>query len=112
MDSQWDPEEKWDLDLTNILPYTDFFLPNESELLAMAGTEDLDKALHFFSKFNSCLVVKRGTRGALLLQRPGEKINVEGAWVPEVEDTVGWGDSVNAVIITAFLKNNELQTCL
>ncbi|HLR90044.1 MAG TPA: carbohydrate kinase family protein [Balneolaceae bacterium] len=112
MDSQWDPEEKWDLDLTNILPYTDFFLPNESELLAMAGTEDLDKALHFFSKFNSCLVVKRGTRGALLLQRPGEKLTVEGLRVPEVVDTVGAGDSFNAGFINAFLKNKDLQTCL
>lgn len=111
MDTQWDPEEKWDLDLENILPHTDFFLPNESELLALADTEDLDEALHFFSKFNSCLVVKRGTRGALL-QKLGQKLTVEGLRVPEVADTVGAGDSFNAGFINAFLKNKDLQTCL
>lgn len=111
MDSQWDPEEKWDLDLENILPYTDFFLPNESELFALAGTTDLNRALSAFSKYKTCIVVKRGVNGAVL-QKGGEKISVGGLRVEHVADTVGAGDSFNAGFIHAFLKGKELKTCL
>lgn len=111
MDTQWDPEEKWDLDLENILPYTDFFLPNESEILALTGTTDVDDALSRLSEYKTCIVVKRGVQGAIL-QKDGEKLSVQGLVVKNVADTVGAGDSFNAGFIHAFLKGKELKTCL
>ncbi|MEX0995027.1 MAG: carbohydrate kinase family protein, partial [Balneolaceae bacterium] len=38
MDTQWDPDEKWELHLEKLLPELDFFLPNEQELLLMTAT--------------------------------------------------------------------------
>ena len=35
LDTQWDPQEKWDLDLQNILPFVDVFFPNQADLLAL-----------------------------------------------------------------------------
>jgi len=32
LDTQWDPLEKWDLDLAKILPHIDVFMPNAAEL--------------------------------------------------------------------------------
>ena len=32
LDTQWDPEEKWDLDYKTILPMLTVFMPNETEL--------------------------------------------------------------------------------
>lgn len=111
MDTQWDPEEKWDLDLGSILPYTDFFLPNEGELYALTGTTDLDRALSAFSKYNTCIVAKRGAHGAVL-QSGDEKLSIDGLYVEDVADTVGAGDSFNAGFIHAFLKGKDLKTCL
>lgn len=111
MDTQWDPEEKWDLDLKNILPYTDFFLPNESEILALTGTSDVDEALSRFTDYKTCIVIKRGVQGATL-QLNGEKHSVQGLYVENVADTVGAGDSFNAGFIHAFLEGKELTTCL
>src|SRR5690625_1190953 len=111
MDTQWDPEVKWDLDLEKILPHTDFFLHNESELLALTGTTEPGNALSEFSKYNTCVVVKRGIHGAML-QKGEEKLSIDGLYVDNVADTVGAGDSFNAGFINAFLKNKDLQTCL
>src|SRR5699024_9296432 len=33
LDTQWDPEEQWDLDFERLLSRIDFFLPNEDEFL-------------------------------------------------------------------------------
>lgn len=41
----WDPAEKWDIDLGDLLQYVDVFIPNIAELKAMAGTSDFDIAI-------------------------------------------------------------------
>ena len=38
LDTQWDPEEKWDLPLEELLPYVDLFLPNMQEFKFLSGS--------------------------------------------------------------------------
>src|SRR5262249_38213291 len=45
LDTNYDPAERWDGGLREALRYVDVFMPNQAELLAIAGTADLDTAL-------------------------------------------------------------------
>jgi sugar/nucleoside kinase (ribokinase family) len=111
LDLQWDPIEKWDLDLQKILPHTDFFMPNETELLLITKTDTLSGALHKLDEFSSTIVVKRGTNGALLMQN-GETIESPAYKVPGFVDAVGAGDSFNAGFIHAHLSGADLKESL
>lgn len=111
MDTQWDPEEKWDLNLENLLPHLDFFLPNEAELLNLTGAVDVTEALDTLSHHKTCIVVKRGANGALM-QYQNKKYTVDALHVPTLVDSVGAGDSFNAGFIHAFLLDKDFENCL
>lgn len=111
LDSQWDPEEKWDIDLEELLPVLDFFLPNEQELLHLTGTATVDEALQKLSKHDTTVVVKRSEKGAVI-QHQGERTSIPGFKVTEFVDAVGAGDSFNAGFIHAFLNGRSMQECL
>ena len=64
LDTNWDPDQTWDGGLWETLRHTDYFLPNENELLRISGERDVEKALSALG----CTVpfVKTGrVRGAL-----------------------------------------------
>lgn len=111
MDTQWDPEEKWDLDLEIILPNLDFFLPNEEEFIRLAGKPDLETALHSLSNHKTCFVIKRGKKGALMFHQ-SKKTSIPSIQISNIVDTIGAGDNFNAGFIHAYLKGNDLKTCL
>lgn len=111
MDTQWDPEEKWDLDLDKILPNLDFFLPNEEEFIRLTGQPDLENALQSLAHHNTCFVIKRGKKGALMLYN-SERVSISSLQVSSIVDTIGAGDNFNAGFIHAYLNGKELKTCL
>ncbi|MEX0769452.1 MAG: carbohydrate kinase family protein [Balneolaceae bacterium] len=111
MDVQWDPEDKWDLDLPELLPVLDFFLPNEQELMNLTSTSTVEEALEELSGFDTCIVVKQGTKGALL-QKHDQTLSVPAYKVPDFVDAVGAGDSFNAGFIYEYLNGKELEQCL
>jgi len=111
MDTQWDPEEKWDIDLKKLLPVLDFFLPNEQELLQLTAAPDIDVALNKISEYKTCIVVKRGTKGALM-QKDGAKVSVPAFNVPDFIDAIGAGDSFNAGFIHEYLNGKDLNQCM
>jgi sugar/nucleoside kinase (ribokinase family) len=111
MDTQWDPEEKWELNLNELLPVLDFFLPNEGELLHLTGTSDIQDALGKLSGFDTTIVVKRGENGAIMQKNNGQR-SVSAYKIPGFIDAVGAGDSFNAGFIHAFLNGNDLDECL
>lgn len=49
LDTNWDPTERWNGDLEEILLCTDVFLPNAAEALRISGKDTIDKAADFFS---------------------------------------------------------------
>jgi sugar/nucleoside kinase (ribokinase family) len=112
LDTQWDPSEEWDFDYRNILPYVDVFLPNEAEMLAIAGADNLTDAIKKLSPFGKNLVIKRGSRGALMWSEKGEEVEMPAFLNTEVVDTIGAGDSFNAGFIHMFVKGESTEKCL
>ena len=63
---QWDPVEKWEVDLQELLPYVDVFLPNMSEFLALTSSKTIEAGISEIMQFAPKLtvVVKDGANGA------------------------------------------------
>jgi sugar/nucleoside kinase (ribokinase family) len=106
LDTNWDPTERW-TGVTELLANVDVFLPNTSELLAVTGQDDVEKAAAQLVSAGTTVVLKDGARGAR-------------AWWPEgacaapslpvdVVDTTGAGDSFNAGFLAARLSGAPME---
>lgn len=102
LDTNDDPDDKWGGILNEVLPLADVLLPNESELLRIAGASTLDQALDTLAPRVPLIVVKCGARGAVV-QHHGTRIHVPPVVVIPV-DTIGAGDSFNAGFLSAWLR--------
>ncbi len=110
-DPQWDPDERWDLDIRNFLPLVDVFLPNREELLHLTGAATLDDAISRVAGYARMVVVKMGDRGAGMWSG-GRMIHQPVFENPGVVDTIGAGDSFNAGFISGFIRNAPPEECL
>lgn len=110
LDVNDDPEDRWDSDLWDVLPYVDIFFLNERELSKLTGEADLDSAVERVSAAVPLLVVKLGANGAVLSQK-GRKLRRPAAAVTVV-DPVGAGDSFDAGFIHQFVHGADLERCL
>lgn len=112
MDTQWDPTEKWDFDYRKILPEVDVFMPNETELRAIVGTDDFDEAVRSILPYlRQAAVIKCGSRGSVLVLKDGTVSRMEPFLNKSVVDTVGAGDSFNAGFIYGYVNGLELPAC-
>ena len=110
LDTNWDPEEKWDGGIGEILKYVDVFLPNEQEILSISGKKTIDEALKQVNKFVPLIAVKCGQWGAYSFQK-GIVTRAEGI-AKNVVDTVGAGDNFNAGFVYAYLSGYGIGDCL
>ena len=111
MDVQWDPSEQWDFDWKRILPLVDIFMPNETEIQCLTGTDSVEKALKVLEGSLNVAIVKMGTQGSLLI-RPGAPAHLLPAMLNDaVVDAIGAGDSFNSGFIASFVKGNDLEYC-
>jgi len=109
-DMQWDPQEEWDLDFEEILPYVDVFLPNEKELMFLSGKDNLKAAINSIKEHTDILVIKRGNQGSMVCYR--DEILDRPAFINQnVVDAIGAGDSFNAGFIHKFIKGNPIPEC-
>jgi sugar/nucleoside kinase (ribokinase family) len=107
-DVGYDPNERWDRDLiAPLLAYTDYFLPSETEIAHIFGTDDPAELAHALPAKRGLVAVKRGKDGASLLEPDGKLIHAAPFRVTPV-DTTGAGDSFNAGFIYASLAGLEL----
>lgn len=111
MDTQWDPEEEWDIDIKKILPVLDFFLPNEDELIALTESSSLQEALDKISGFETTVVVKQGEKGATMF-RNGKTRSIPAYKITDYVDAIGAGDSFDAGFISSYLKGKSLDESL
>ena len=109
-DPQWDPNEKWDVDLKALLPYVDVFLPNIEEIKFMTGTQSRDEALESVADFANIVIVKDGENGSFLWSE-NEQINQSIFTNPNIVDTIGAGDSFNSGFISKFIEKQPLKKC-
>jgi len=110
LDTNWDPEEKWDSGLWELFPYLDIFMPNENEALNISGEKSVDRAGEKLQNYVPIVVIKMGERGAKAFSK-GKKYQAEALKV-KVVDTVGAGDSFNGGFVWGFLRGKSIAECL
>lgn len=111
LDPQWDPKEKWDIDLKALLPYVDVFLPNETEIRKLTGALTIDEAINKIKPYCNIVVVKNGTKGAVMWDKAN--ITTKAPYLNNnVVDAIGAGDSFNAGFISKFIKKQKPDDCL
>jgi len=109
LDTNYDPNETWDLGHDNPLRETDIFFPNENEVKELSRQPDVESAMKTLS-YIPTLAVKQGKAGSIARQ------NNEWKTVPamkvKVKDTVGAGDSFEAGFLYGYLSGFGLEKTL
>lgn len=109
VDTNYDPAEEW-AGLDELWPHVDLFLPNETELLGIAGATDLDTALDYMAARVPLVAVKLGAEGALA--RRGTEITRGEPIAVDVVDTTGAGDSFDAGFVYGMLQGWDIARAL
>ena len=110
-DPQWDPKERWDLDLRKLLPYVDVFFPNAQEIKKLTSQINIETAIRSIKDFCKVVVVKDSVRGAVMWDKT--KIVKQEAYLnSNIKDAIGAGDSFNAGFISKFIQKRPLAKCL
>jgi len=111
LDPQWDPSEKWHLNLKELLPLIDVFLPNTQEFLALTGKIDVHNALDSVKDYAHTIAVKMGNKGSIGYKN-GQILEKKPFLNDRFVDAIGAGDSFNAGFIYKFLQKKDLHECL
>ena len=110
LDTNDDPDDRWDRDVLDVLSWVDALLPNEYEACRLARTDDPMLALDFLAERVPLVVMKRGEKGALA-RRGSESFETPSPRVAAV-DTIGAGDSFDAGFLHQFIRDAKIEECL
>lgn len=111
LDPQWDPHEKWNLDITALLKHLDVFFLTESEMQNMTKDKDVKSTMEKISSEKSIIVIKRGTHGSTLFSRKSGFCHAGAYLNKDIADAIGAGDSFNAGFIYKFINGSKLSEC-
>ena len=109
LDTNDDPEDRWEGVLEEILPLVDILLPNDGEIRRIARRDTVEAALDALAPQIPLIAVKCGARGAMV-QQGSRRFPVPGLSVEPV-DTIGAGDTFNAGFLAAWLRGADPETC-
>src|SRR6266849_2394718 len=110
LDTNDDPEDRWERDVLEVLKWVDVLLPNEHEACRLAGTDDPLRAAETLAEKVPLIVMKRGERG--VLARRGSELFEALPPKTESVDTIGAGDSFDAGFLHQFIRGAKLEDCL
>ena len=110
LDTNDDPQDRWDSGLKDLLQYVDIFLPNAREATRITGTDDMETAVKRLAEMVPLVVAKLGTEGALAQRGPERFFSI--ALKITAVDAVGAGDSFDAGFLHEYLRGSDLTTCL
>ncbi len=110
IDTNYDPDEQWAGGLDGALAEADIFLPNETELIAISHSRDVDTALEKLAAGGRVVAVKLGAQGGAARQAV-QTVRAPALHVP-IADTTGAGDSFDAGFIYGWLKHWGLERSL
>jgi len=110
VDPNWDPSERWDGGLLDLLAVSDVFLPNAMEATRVAHTSDLEAAARSLAERVGVVAIKNGDRGAIA-RSGGVTHHVEPVGVALVDST-GAGDSFDAAFLAAWLDGAPIDRAL
>ena len=111
VDPNWDPRERWDGGLRELLRHTDVFLPNAQEALRISGRDAVGSAAAALAANGPLVAVKLGAGGA---------VAVRGGYPPATFalrplgaiDTTGAGDSFDAGFVHGQLSGGTVEQSL
>ena len=86
----------------------DTVIMNEEEAIYLSGLSDCESALNFFVELTPRAIIKRGSAGAIGLERGGQIISF-AAKTSAVVDTTGAGDAFAAGFIDAFTGRRDFS---
>ncbi|WP_426700186.1 carbohydrate kinase family protein [Rhodanobacter sp. Col0626] len=110
LDPGFDPQQAWGDDLRDTLNEVDLFLPNELELAAITGHDDVLDGLRALDLGHTLTVVKRGQRGCASLDHG--RLHEVPAFAVDPVDSTGAGDSFDAGFLHAWLRGLPLHDCM
>ena len=110
LDTNYDPTETWNDGLADTLAHTDIFLPNDTELQAIAGLTEVAPALAKLAGQAPLVAVKLGPAGAVA-QRGADCVTAAALPVTVIDST-GAGDSFDAGLIYGVLAGWDLAQSL
>ena len=110
LDTNDDPEDRWDREVLDVLAWVDVLLPNEREACRLARKDDPGEALKFLASKVPLVVMKRGERG-VLARRGGDIFEGPPTKVDAV-DSIGAGDSFDAGFLHQYLRAANIEECL
>jgi sugar/nucleoside kinase (ribokinase family) len=110
LDTNDDPDGRWEGGLMDVLRHVDVFLPNAREARLIAGSADLETAVARLAERVPLVVIKLGEEGAMA-QRGRERFRSPAVKV-ELVDPVGAGDSFDAGFLAQYVRGADLPTCL
>ena len=115
VDPNWDPAQRWDGGLRELLGEVDVLLPNAAEACRLAGVSDAEAAAAKLAAAGPLVAVKLGAEGAVAAPAGGEGRLVRAA-PPERAvdpvDAVGAGDAFDAGLLCALLGGQPLDEAL
>jgi sugar/nucleoside kinase (ribokinase family) len=112
LDTNDDPEDRWDGILEEVLPLVDVLLPNEDEALHMGRRDTVESALDRLCEQAPLVGIKCGARGAVVGRGRERFVAAPVLLAPaDVVDTIGAGDSFNAGFLAAWLAGCDPETC-
>ena len=86
----------------------DVFVPNEAELLRIAGADSLETAVAAATSWDTPTVVTRGAAGALVIGPDGVTEVSDGVRQVRVRDLTGAGDNFAGAMIGALIQGAPL----
>jgi sugar/nucleoside kinase (ribokinase family) len=110
LDTNDDPEDRWEGGLSEVLRYVDVFLPNAREARLITKSNDLETAVARLAEQVPLVVIKLGEQGAMA-QRGPERFRSPAVKVSFV-DPVGAGDSFDAGFLSQYVHGADLPSCL
>lgn len=109
LDTNDDPDDKWEGALDELLGIVDIFLPNEDEACRISGKASAEGAIEALAKRVPLVAVKCGKQGALV-QAGSRRWHLPTEVVTPI-DTIGAGDSFNAGFLAAYLRGKTPDAC-
>jgi sugar/nucleoside kinase (ribokinase family) len=109
LDTNYDPSEKW-LGFDALLPTVDILLPNKTEALSIAHSENIESAARQLADTCKLVAIKLGAEGAML-QTKDKTVAVPSIPV-DIVDTVGAGDTFDAGFLYGYLNGWEMKKSL
>jgi sugar/nucleoside kinase (ribokinase family) len=110
VDPNWDPAERWDGGLRDLLGQVDVFLPNATEATRIAEAPELDAAVLALADRAGVVVAKAGVDGAVAAH--GERLIRAAPPAIEPLDTTGAGDAFDAGYLVSMLAGDPLERSL